>query len=284
MNAAKDLSWNTLWKWINPSRAHNPLESMLPGENQSKKWTYRLSQGWAFQNNHGPSLKPRESCGDSVPSAPMATCRPKMSLQVQTSHISSHCSWKGTFLVNGVLWLSFEWKIKWKMAKLEASESISGIQLMLPRFLQRVRNYRVWWWFCAKENHLNLNTAFQRENYKVLFPSAVKQELSCLPHGCLFLWLWGLVMPWSTEKKPGTSGVFAAVLAKIHGEDPQSLVPSYELLKTPCEGLQKCRLTGPLLMRWLVATSSILWEILGWSFRQTKLEEKIICALIYFGY
>lgn len=42
----------------------------------------------------------------------------------------------------------------------------------------------------------------------VFFLSDVEQDLSCLPHACLFLWLRGLVMPWSMEKKPGMSGVF----------------------------------------------------------------------------
>lgn len=115
-------------------------------------------------------------------------------------------------------------------------------------------------------------------NYKVvLFPFAVEQDLSCPPHACLFLWLWGLAMPWPMEKKPG---VFLAVLAKIQGEAPQSLCQALSYWEPPVRG----RLTGPLLMRWLVATSSIFWEILGQSFRQTKLEDRIICALICLGY
>lgn len=45
-----------------------------------------------------------------------------------------------------------------------------------------------------------------------------QQALSCLLHACLFLWLQRLVMPCSTEKKPGMSEMFVAVVAKRQEE------------------------------------------------------------------
>lgn len=40
-------------------------------------------------------------------------------------HICGHDSWKGTFPTNSILFLSFEWKTKWKMTALLASDSTS---------------------------------------------------------------------------------------------------------------------------------------------------------------
>lgn len=107
-------------------------------------------------------------------------------------------------------------------------------------------------------------------NHKVvLFPSAAEQDLSCLPHACLCgCEVWSCPDPWRRSQ--------------ACQECSQLSLPRHrERLPGPCA---KPWATESTLCRVLVATSSIFWEILAPSFRQTKLEDKITYALNYVGY
>lgn len=129
-------------------------------------------------------------------------------------------------------------------------------------------------------NHLSLHTAFQRDFSEL-------QSWGFFPLCCGIRPL--LPSPHLSLSLAARSG-----RALLHGEAARHVrsvcscrcrdtgrgspvpLPSYELLRTPCEGLQMCRLNGSLLMRGLMATSSIFWEFLSQSFRQTKPEDKVI--------
>lgn len=269
MNVAKDLSWKILWNWINPSRAQNPLESILPREKQLTKSVYFFVLGLSFVKQPWPFLKLGQSRGGSVLLQLPSKSTSLRCLYRSRHHIRADTAAGKVHFLQTLLF--YCWTSSGKSSE-RWQRCLHLIPLPVTLYPSMISSTgEKWQVLCqgkSSESERSLPKRFL-VNYKGFFPLHWHATSPLLPPPRLSL---------SMSATPGH--------ALLHGEEARhvwnvyscccqdteggSSGPCAKLLATesvPSQGLQMCRLTGPVLMRGLKARSSIFWAILSHSFR-----------------